>query len=414
MSRLKPILTSLSPNTEWDDILVAARTLVTPHRWQRHMTKIATIEQQLAGFLGLRHITLTSSGRGALYEALRAANIGAGDEVILQAFTCLAVPAAITWAGAKPVYADIGAEYNLTPTTVKPHITSRTRALIVQHTFGIPAPIKELVALARLHNLLIIEDVAHALGGMVEGQPLGSFGDVAVLSFGRDKTISSVYGGALATRTGALHVAIRKQISRYPQPPRWWSFQQLLHPLIVNVALPFYFTAGLGKIMLVVAQRLKLISMAVSAEEKKLGRMPAFIRFSFSAALAPLLEKQVQKLARFTAHRQRIAQQYLEQLPHTSSLKNQAAQANWLRFPLRVKEKRRLFTAAKRNRILLGDWYTTPVAPSALEQHELTQYTPGSCPEAERAAQEVINLPTHIRLTKADLERIITVVKKYD
>lgn len=415
MSISRPIITSLSPNTERDDSAVAARTLLSAHRWPSHARQIPQIEQEIGDILGGQHVTLTSSGRGALYEALRAANIGAGDEVVIQAFTCLAVSAAIIWTGAKPVYADIDPQtYNLNAATVQPHLTPRTKALIIQHTFGIPAPLKELMALAREHSLLVIEDIAHAFGGTVEGQPLGSFGDIAILSFGRDKTISCVYGGAVATRDEGLHAKLRQQMASYKQPPTWWNIQQLLHPLIMNIVVPLYFTAGIGKIILVVSQRMGFLSMAVSAEEKTRGVQPAFMHYTFSAALVPLLENQLKKLSRFTQQRQQIVQTYLHHFPEYSSFKAIATQASLLRFPIRVKNRPQFFAKAKNNKILLGDWYATPVTPCSLDQQNITQYIPGSCPEAEKAATQIINLPTHTRLTPDDIERIIKVIKKHD
>lgn len=415
MPNYAPILISLSPNTERDDIVIAARSLVTCRRWRGSAQHQAAIEKKLSRMLGDQSVTLTTSGRGALYEALRAAGLGAGDEIILQAFTCLAVPAAVRWAGATPVYADINPDtYSCSAATVKPHITPRTKAIIIQHTFGIPAPLDELLTLAREHNLLVIEDIAHGLGGQYKGRPLGSFGDIAILSFGRDKIVSCVFGGAVVTRHQEIHDAVRHTISAYPTAPAWWVTQQLLHPLIINAAIPFYFTGPLGKMLLVAAQRSHLVSYAVSRAEKTAGEQPPFMHYSFPAALLPSLANQLNKLARFTVHRRRIAKQYLRHFPASSYMKTTAEQAAWLRFPLVVPDKQRVATAAQKKRILLGDWYTAPVAPCSLDQQAVTSYVPGSCPQAERAAEHVVNLPTHPRLKSSDIERVINFMADHD
>ena len=120
--------------------------------------------------------------------------IGEGDEVLVQAFTCVAVPNSVLWAQATPVYADIDATLNIDPIDVEKKITNRTKAIIVQHTFGIPADMDALVALAKKHNILLIEDCAHSLGATYKGKKVGTFGDAAFFSFGRDKVVSSVFG----------------------------------------------------------------------------------------------------------------------------------------------------------------------------------------------------------------------------
>ena len=104
-------------------------------------------------------------GRVALYAILRALGVGAGDEVLIAGFTCVVVPNAVRFAGATPVYADIApGSYNLDPASAERTITPRTRAMIVQHTLGLPAELDELLALAEQHNLVVIEDCAHTLG----------------------------------------------------------------------------------------------------------------------------------------------------------------------------------------------------------------------------------------------------------
>lgn len=408
-----PILTSLSPNTEPDDIRLAWRTLLSPRAWPRAGEADIAVAADLAARLQQSHVTLTSSGRAALYEGLHAAGIGPGDEVIIQAFTCLAVPSAVIWAGATPIYADIDRQtFNLSAARVRPLITKQTRAIIIQHTFGIPAPLPEIIALAREHNLLIIEDLAHSLGGMYNGQPLGSFGDLAILSFGRDKTISSVFGGALATNVTSLHDTVKKNMASYQAPPRWWVIQQLLHPILVNSFIPLYFTAHLGKILLVVAQRFGLLSMAVTRHEKA-GAKPDFLTYIFSPALLPLLAQQLKKLDRYTAHRRRIAARYISALPVSFKDTPEVSGSNWLRFPLLVLKRDELLKAARRQHIILGDWYATPISPVPLHNNVLTQYKPGSCPIAEEVSKQCINLPTHPRLTDLDADRIIACVKPF-
>ena len=420
----RPIAISLSPNTEPDDIAAAWRSLLTPWRW-RDTSGFGELEQQIGQSFVTDTIrqgdqvpgaVLTSSGRSALYATLKALELEEGDEVIVQAFTCLAVPAAVKWAGAQPVFADVIEEtYNLDPESVRARITPRTKALLVQHTFGIPAGITALKKIADEHNLVLIEDLAHALGGRIEGKALGLHGDVAILSFGRDKTISSVFGGAVVSQNEQLIAKVRAQQEQLPLPSLWWSKQQLLHPILMSAIVPLYFVAGIGKAFLVACQRLGLLSYAVSPAEKQ-GGTARLINQRFAPALAPLLTKQLKKLPAFTEHRRRVASRYLEGLetaqPRLSRLTQVRDDAPWLRFPLRVANAAQTGKKLRSKQLLFGDWYSTPVTPCSLEHETVSGYQPGSCPVAEKLSRTTINLPTYPLLYEADVEHVISVIKK--
>lgn len=403
---------SLSPNTQPDDVRLAWRILLSPWLWRRAEV-VPAVEQKLARRFN-RKALLVSSGRAALYRTLAAYGIGAGDEVIIQAFTCLAVPASVQWTGAKPVYADIDSRtYNLNPADVRQKITPRTRAIIVQHTFGIPGPIDELRQLAQEHNLKLIEDLAHSLGGQYRGQMLGTFAHAAILSFGRDKTISSVFGGAIISGDEEMMARAYRQQSDLPYPPLWWVKQQLLHPVLMSFVIPLYFTARLGQAALVAAQKLHFLSLAVTSSEKR-GLKPPFIEWRFSPALAYLLDRQLDKLDNFTARRRSIAKRYyqaIKDLPDQTPFINDA---NYLRVPLKVVDKPAILKAAMADHIVLGDWYEQPVTPSATTAHNASLYAPGSCRQAENVAKHVINLPTHPRMSDQDVDKVIAFILKHD
>lgn len=393
-----------------DDLLIVIKTLFSPWRWsdQRIHHKIVRL---ISARLANRPTVLVSSGRSAIYRTLEALNIGSGDEVIIQAFTCLAVPAPIIWRQAKPIYADIDLHtYNFNLADVAKKISSRTKAIIVQHTFGVAGPVKELRQLADRHNLILIEDLSHCFGASLQDQALGTFGHVAILSFGRDKTISCVFGGAVASSDAALIQQIEQNQSALPKPPAWWVIQQLLHPLLMVIIVPLYFVGGLGKILLVTAQKLHLLSLAVTKSEKQ-GNRPPFIDWQFSPALGLLLHSQLRKLNRFTIRRQTIARRYFNRLP-ISHQTAPANQPNWLRVPARVKNRSSLLARAKKQHILLGNWYDHPVTPATPQSIIFAGYQPGSCPQAELAAARTINLPTHPNLTDEQIDQIISVMSK--
>lgn len=409
----RPITISLSPNVEADDVALAKQLLLRPTT----RNDASPVQEATAAFehlfLGQRAVLLTS-GRAALYRLLTTLNIGPGDEVILQAFTCSVVPAAIQWAGATPIYADINpTDFNLDVSDVAHKITPRTRAIIIQHTFGIPANIAALQAVAKQHKLLLIEDCAHALGSQSDNNLLGTFGDAAFFSFGRDKILSSVFGGAIISKDNNLIEKIRAQTNTLPAAPYTWTAQQLLHPVALSGLLPHYFSHSIGKIALVALQRLRLISKVLTPAEKK-GEQPAHLHYRYPAALAELLTHQLEKLPRFTERRQQIANRYQEAFKNNPRLTLPTPPANsrvaWLRYPVLVDKPSELRMMAKKQQILLGDWYDTPIGPRDVEPRTFG-YIQSSCPVAEDITRHVINLPTYPLLTDQQVGHAITFIQ---
>lgn len=400
------ITTSLSPNVQSDDLGITIKTLFSFWRWQnKSITK--KLEDKLAERFSGHKAVLLSSGRSAIYHTLMAFDIDKGDEVIIQAFTCLAVPAPIQWAGAKPIYADIQRNtYNFDINDVRKKITSATKAIIVQHTFGVPANIKELKELTQEYDIYLIEDLAHSFGATIKEQAVGTFGDAAILSFGRDKTISCIFGGAVISSNTQLIKKIKSEQNIHPYPPFWWTKQQLLHPILMAIVKPLYFKFSIGKVLLVVAQKIKLLSLAVTTKEKS-GAKPPYLNWRFSPALGFLLKNQLNKIDQYTDRRREIAGQYISGLKLGQHYKAVQNNASWLRLPLIVDNPKQILTKAKKHKILLGDWYNNPVTPLNQNNPNLAGYKPGSCPNAEFASQHVINLPTHPTMTDKQVDEVI-------
>jgi dTDP-4-amino-4,6-dideoxygalactose transaminase len=151
-----------------------------------------------------RPVLVCGSGRSAMALALAAAGIGQGAEVVVPAFCCESVLHPIFAVGATPVFADVGPELMLTTDTVEAALTPRTRAVIVPHMFGNPAPIDAIADLTRHRGVLLLDDAAQALGGELRAQPLGTFGDAGIVSFGNGKVCFGTGGGALISADSDL------------------------------------------------------------------------------------------------------------------------------------------------------------------------------------------------------------------
>lgn len=342
---------ALSPNTEPDDVWLALKLLFMPWVWKRGPSS-AKVEKRLGGLA-------FNSGRGALLGILRSFGIGKGDEVICQVFTCVAVPNSIRWAGGTPVFADIDKSYNMDIHDLEKKINRRTRAVIVQHTFGTPADMDSILTIANKYRIKVIEDFAHTM-------TLPLRGHAGFYSFGRDKVLSSVFGGL------ALGVDLKHYQKSLEYPSYFWIFQQLMHPVAFALILPTY-RIFLGKIILVTLQKLHLLSFPNDIDP---------IPKRYPNALATLLLNQLKKLDRYSRQREQVVRFY-------------GGKVALLRYPMRVDNPASVIQRAKKYGILLGNWYHNVIDPIPVG------YTAGSCPHAEEAAKHIINLPTRIRLQDA-------------
>jgi dTDP-4-amino-4,6-dideoxygalactose transaminase len=175
---------------------------------------VGKFEAAFAAYCGATHCTGVSSGTSALELALRALGIGTGDEVITTAHTFIATAEAISAVGAIPVFIDIDPDYfTLNPAQIEPAVTSRTRAVLPVHIYGLPAGIEEICALARTLGLPVIEDAAQAHGAEVGGRKVGTFGDAACFSFYPGKNLGA-YGDAGAVVTGRDDIAAQVRLLR--------------------------------------------------------------------------------------------------------------------------------------------------------------------------------------------------------
>jgi len=174
-------------------------------------TNVEALEYELAQYLGCRHAVAVNSGTDALVLALRAIDIGPGDEVITTPFTFFATAEAIEAVGATPVFADIDPQtYTIDPRSVAAAIGPRTRVILPVHLYGNPADMGELTALARARGIAVVEDCAQAIGAEINGQRVGSIGDVACFSFFPSKNLGACGdGGMVATQHADIAQRVR-------------------------------------------------------------------------------------------------------------------------------------------------------------------------------------------------------------
>lgn len=161
---------------------------------------IANFEKKVANYVGAKYAVAFSNGTAALHGACFAADIGKGQEVITTPITFAASSNCIRYQGGTVVFADINEDtYNIDPIEIEKKITSQTKAIIPVHFTGQPAPLDEIHAIAKKHNLVVIEDAAHALGAEYKGQKIGALSDMTMFSFHPVKHITTGEGGVITT-----------------------------------------------------------------------------------------------------------------------------------------------------------------------------------------------------------------------
>lgn len=171
--------------------------------------RVAEFEARFAEFCGVRHAVAVSSGTTALWLAILAHGIGPGDEVITSPFSFIATANAILYTGARPVFVDIDPHtYNLDPAGIESAITSRTRAIMPVHLYGLPCDMAKIMAIAERYGLAVIEDAAQAHGATVNGRAVGSFG-TGCFSFYATKNMTTGEGGMVTTNDDAIADQVR-------------------------------------------------------------------------------------------------------------------------------------------------------------------------------------------------------------
>ncbi len=416
----KLIAIGLSPNIDGSDVKLAFKSLLNPKSWH-DKNEVEALRSEFASFLDIAvpQVYPTISGRAALIHALNLIGVSKGDEVIMQVFNCVAVLDPILWVGAKPVFVDIKRNtLNTTLEQIKKKTTDKTKAIIIQHTFGLPNDeLDAIIAFAHSKGIYVIEDCAHALGAEIDDEPVGTIADFGIFSFGRDKMISSVFGGALVLSKllpQKLFDEMDRIYSSLEEVDDSWIKRQLLHPVLTYLTLLPAPLKHLGKLIHLLGNRYGLMSKATSLEEKACGAKPSWLDKAYPGALAKLARKQLSEFHVANARRTTIAGEYI-----SAGIKNAQVDPRnahhtikrvFLRFPVLVDNPEQVHQKFKENDIILGDWYDQVIAPKEVDLKN-TGYEKGQCPVAEDVCPHIINLPTYPRMTDDEVERVIRTFK---
>jgi perosamine synthetase len=367
---------------------------------------------RIAETLGLTpdRVTLYARGRVALYAILRALDIGPGDEVILPAFTCVAVPNAILYTGARPVWVDIDPRtYCLDSAAVEAVITARTKAVLAQNTFGLSADLDAIMAIARRGHLTVIDDCTHGLGGRYRGKPNGATAPLSFFSTQWSKPMSTGLGGFAVDRVGAAADRLRalEMSAAEPSAVRVAALRTLLYGRERAGGGRLFRS---GRAMYRAFGRLGVVPGSSSQDELEGTAMPNGFLARLSESQARLGSDRIGRLPIEIERRRRIAHRYSDWLVaegRTAAAEPTEAEHAFLRYPLRVADRPRLIAAAERAGVDLGDWFVSPIHP-ATDHLERWGYVAGTAPNAERACREIVNLPTDPTLGDGNVDRVLS------
>lgn len=327
-------------------------------------SEVAKFEEEFAAFQGADIGIGVNTGTSALHLALLAAGVGPGDEVITIPFTFVATVAAIRYTGATPVFVDIDpVTFNMDPAGVEAAITPRTKAIIPVHLYGQPADMDPIVAIARKHKLVVIEDACQAHAAEYKGRRVGSIGDMACFSFYPGKNLGAYGEGGMVTTNNAAYARTIRML-------RDWGAEKKYHHVLQGYN--FRLEGIQGAVL-----RVKLKYLEGWTE----GRRAAASRYD-----ALLAGSGVQTPAALS-HNRHVYHIYA------------------IRTPNRQEWQDALLAAG----VQTGIHYPTPI--HLLPAHADLGYRAGQFPHAETAAQEVLSLPMFPELTEAQTTKVAQAVR---
>jgi len=352
-------------------------------------------------------------GRVALYAILESLGIGPGDEVIVPTFTCVVVPNAVLYRGARPVYVDIDdTSFTVNVSDIAKKITSRTKAIIVQHTYGIPAEMDGIMSIAARGGIPVIEDCAHALGSTYKDKIVGSIGAAAFFSSQWSKPYTTGMGGMAVSTDRSLCVNLASIQARYSKPG-------LKEVSLLRLQMSIYHTFFSPRLFWTARRMLSELSktglfIASSSQEELMGAKPEGYEKRMSEFQASRGVIELSQLRDKLASREQLAGRY-SRLLRDSGLQSvtipPGTRPVLLRYPLLVKNKPAVLAEAQRRAIEIGSWFDSVIHPSD-SALKVVGYSPGQCPVAERVVHHIVNLPLHHRVSEYDAIRVVDFIKE--
>jgi len=322
------------------------------------------LEREIAHFIGAEHAVGVNSGTDALHLPLVACGIGPGDEVVIPGFTFFATGEAVSYTGARPVFADVDAgTFNLDPASLKNSITSKTKAVIAVHLFGQCAELDEIARICREKKLVLVEDCAQCIGADYDGRNAGSWGDFGGFSFYPTKNLAAAGDAGLITAKTGEHAGILRMLRHHG------SRQTYLHDRV--------------------------------GWNSRLDELQAAV-----------LRVKLKHLAHFNDARRAVARRYREKLAGANVIlpaEHGRGAHVYHQFTIRAERRDVIRETLTQEGIASSVFYPMPLH----KQPAYESIAKGvSLPVAEEVANTVLSLPIHPLLEEASIDRIAACVRR--
>jgi perosamine synthetase len=370
----------------WADLCHAVAGAVSPAR------SLSALEHEIGRHFGVRHVFLVSSGTAALVLTLKALkSTSRRSGVVIPAYTCFSVPAAVARAGLRPVLCDIDPDtFDFDYRLLEQHLGEETLCVLAHNLFGIPSDVERLRALCAPRGIFVVEDAAQAMGTQDNGRAVGTRGDVGIFSLGRGKNITCGSGGIIVTSSDALATVLGRQCRSLKTP----GASALLEEFVRLVFMALFIRPRLYWIP--AALPFLRLGQTVYPRQIKLLRL--------SGMQAGVLRAWRHHLARANRVRSETAAYFAQRLPLRPT---RASSHPYLRLPVFAAtrgERDRIHAMSQARGLGLSVAYPTPVN----EIPEVRFSAQGQrFPAAKRVAERLLTIPTHQWLSEDD-KRAIT------
>ncbi|WKZ36518.1 MAG: DegT/DnrJ/EryC1/StrS family aminotransferase [Anaerolineales bacterium] len=328
--------------------------------------QVTKFEESIASYLGVKHAIGLASGTDALVIALRALNVGAGDEVIIPAYTFFATAGTVMSVGAKPVFVDIDPQtYQIDAGRIQAAITPKTKAIIPVHLYGHPAEMDPILAIAREHGLMVIEDNAQGFGAEYRGRKAGALSDIGCLSFFPTKNLGAFGDGGMAVTNDA-------------------ALAERMHMLRTHGWKKKYYSEEVG------------------------------YNSRLDALQAAILQAKFPHVDEWNRKRRELAHRYSEHLAPlgvVTPVEHEWGRHVYHLYIVRSAKRAALQAFLKQKRIASDVYY--PLPPHLAVPCRKFGYKEGDFPHSELASRETLALPLYPELTEAQQDEVIAAVKEF-
>ena len=349
-------------------------------------------------------------GRVALSKLLTAVGVKSGDGVAVQAFTCRAITDGIASIGARARFIDISSlGVNIDPLKLEEALADNIKAVVIQHTFGIPAEIEKICEICASRGIPVLEDCCHSIFSTFNNRLIGTFGSGSIYSFEWGKPVIAGLGGIGTGLTDGCFEALKSLSLNTSQAP-------IIKQLKIFIQLLAYrtlFTPSrywkLKKLFNLLAKT-PLIEGSYTSEDQQAN--PEYL-WKMPVATKALLGRELISHFKDLERRKTLVEKYQSALTHSNLVHVQIhpkAKPVFLRYPIYIDDKDDLLKRAAESGIEIAGWFTTPVHPLVNKQLDHVNYQVKQCPNAESACSHLVTLPLHPAINSRTSDKIINFI----